>query len=136
MTEVGIPALLAADLRRLADRLYDMGYPVTQVEVAGGAFALMVDRGAGRAAILPSGLAALGDGELERTARALRGLAPSRPMTLLAWGAAPGPTGRTRLRATGVDLALYEPLLDDVLRFQVNRALAPFATAPRSALRA
>jgi hypothetical protein len=137
VTDVRHPALLAADLRRFALRVEGLGYPVAQLEVAGGAHALLVDRGgACRAAILPAGYAALAEGELESTTRALRGLAPSRRLTLLAWGPPPGPTARRRLRDAGIELALYEPLEPGVLRFQVNRALGPGGRPSRRALRA
>jgi hypothetical protein len=135
--EAGMPALLAADLRRLAVRLEGLGYSVAEVEAAGGGRSLLIDRGAaGRAAIIPAGLAGLEDGELQRTTRALRGLAPSRRLTLLAWGPAPGPTARRQLRDAGVELALYEPLETAVLRFQVNRALTPHEPPLRRAQRA
>lgn len=136
MRNVGRPALLAADLRRLAVRLEALGYPVAQAEATGGIHALLVDRGAGRAAILPAGFASLPEGELERTTQALRGLAPSRKLTLLASGPAPGPSARQRLRSAGIELALYEPLDTAVLRFQVNRALIPSAPPKRRAQRA
>jgi len=136
MTQASSPKLLAADLRRLAVRLEGLGYPVTRAEAASGVHALFVDRGAGRAAILPTGFTSLPEGELERTTRALRDLAPSRKLTLLAWGPAPGPSARQRLRSAGIELALYEPLDAGVLRFQVNRALAPSAPPKRRALRA
>lgn len=136
MTNRSSPALLAADLRRLAVRLEGLGYPVARAEAASGAHALLLDRGAGRAAILPAGFASLPEGELERTTQALRGLAPSRKLTLLAWGPVPGPTARQRLRNAGIELALYEPLEAAVLRFQVNRALAPTAPPKRRAQRA
>jgi hypothetical protein len=136
MTNGSRPSLLAADLRRLAVRLEGLGYPVTRAEAASGANALIVDRGAGRAAILPTAFTSLPEGELERTTRALRGLAPSRKLTLLAWGPAPGPTARQRLRSAGIELALYEPLDAAVLRFQVNRALAPSTVPRRRAQRA
>lgn len=136
MNPASSPRLLAANLRRLAVRLEALGYPVARAEAASGIHALFVDRGAGRAAILPAGLAGLPDGELERATDALRRLAPSRKLTLLAWGETPGPSARQRLRAAGVELALYEPLEAAVLRFQVNRALAPHAPPKRRAARA
>lgn len=136
MANLGRPALLSADLRRLAVRLEGLGYPVVHAEAAEGAPALFVDRGAGRAGILPAGLAEVPSGALEDTTRALCGLAPSRKLTLLAWGPAPGPSGRQRLREAGIELALFEPLDTTVLRFQVNRALTPAAAPKRRAARA
>jgi hypothetical protein len=136
MTLAGRPQLLSADLRRLAMRLETMGYPVAHAEAAKGAHALFIDRGAGRAAILPAGLADLPSSALEDTTRALHGLAPSRKLTILAWGAQPGPSARQRLREAGVELALFEPIENGVLRFQVNRALTPATAARRRALRA
>jgi hypothetical protein len=51
-------------------------------------------------------------------------------------GARPGDSVRERLRAAGVELAVWEPWDDGTLRFQVNRALAgrtqgPARGAPR-----
>jgi hypothetical protein len=136
MNAVVRPALFAADFRRLGMRLESMGYPVAHAEASRGTPALFVDRGAGRAAILPAGLADLSGSVLEDTAKALAGLAPSRKLTLLAWGPAPGPSARQRLREAGVELALFEPIDTAVLRFQVNRALTPPSAARRRALRA
>jgi hypothetical protein len=136
MLVTGLPALLEADLRRLATRLDACGYPVAEVGGAAGACALLVDRGgAQRAAILPTALAALEGFDLAAATRALCALAPSRKLTLLAWGSAPEPSARARLRTAGVELALYEPVDVAVLRFQLNRALAP-GDAPRRARRA
>jgi hypothetical protein len=132
-----LPALLRPGLHRLAARLEALGYPVAEAEAAGGGCALLVDRGGDtRAGILPAALGAAPDDLLERTAAALRALAARRGLRLLAWGEAPDAVVRRRLREAGVALALYEPLDEPLLRFQVNRALAPHDAPPRRALRA
>jgi hypothetical protein len=137
MDPLGRPAVLAAALRRLGHRLDAIGYPMADLELASGSCALLVDRGgARRGAILHAGLAALPGTALEATVEALRRLAPSRPLSLLAYGTMPEPSARRRLRQAGIDLALYEPLDAAVLHFQVNRALAPGETPKRLAPRA
>ncbi len=137
MDPLGRHAVLAAGLRRLAARIDALGYPTADLELASGSCALLVDRGgAGRGAVLHAGLATLPGGVLESTIEALRRLAPSRPLTLLAYGTTPELSARRRLRQAGIDLALYEPLELGVLHFQVNRALAPSEPARRLAPRA
>jgi hypothetical protein len=137
MDPFGRHAVLAAALRRLATRLDGLGYPVADLELPSGSCALLVDRGGvGRGAVLHAGLAALPGGLLESTIESLRRLAPSRPLTLLAYGTTPELSVRRRLRQVGIDLALYEPLDAAVLHFQVNRALAPSEPARRLAPRA
>jgi hypothetical protein len=129
-------ASLAADLGQLATRIEAHGYPVAEVAAATGACALVVDRGGDqRAAILPTAIAGSDGIDLTGAIRTLRALAPSRRLTLLAWGAPPEVSGRRRLRTAGVELALFEPLDAAVLLFQLNRALAP-TDAPRKARRA
>ena len=136
MLAPGTRARLAADLSQLAARLDAGGYPVAEVGIATGECALVVDRGGDqRAAIVPTAVAALDGFDLAGAIRTLRALAPSRKLTLLAWGSPPEVSGRRRLRTAGVELALYEPLDAAVLQFQVNRALAP-PGAPRKARRA
>jgi PilZ domain len=136
MDDVARPALWAADLRRLGARLEHFGYPVAEV-ASDGLYSLLVDRGSGsRAAIVHAALAAAGDTSLEAATGRLRALAPSRRLTLLAWGKPPSPSGRRRLGEAGVELNLYEPLGEAVLRFQVNRALAPHPAPKRRAPRA
>ena len=123
-------------LARLARRIETLGHTVAEVETSCGAPALLVDRGAGRAAVLPAELASAPAGLLEQTVAVVRGLAPSRPSTLLAWGPIPERATRQRLRLAGFELALYEPLDAATLHFQVNRALAPRQALPRRAIRA
>jgi hypothetical protein len=126
----------SVDLGPLAQRLEALGYPVAEVEAATGTRALVVDRGGEhRAAILPAAAASLDASDLTGATRSLQALAPSRSLTLLAWGGVPEISGRRRLRTAGVALALYEPLDEAVLHFQLNRALAP-PSAPRRARRA
>jgi hypothetical protein len=117
-----------AALERTLD---EMGYPVARIQNAAGRCALMVDRGgARRAAVIPV------DGGEHDLRSELRELAPNRPLTMLAYGGRPDAAAHRRLSQAGVELGLFEPLDANVLRFQVNRALAPATPPTRSAVRA
>jgi hypothetical protein len=136
MAAPGARRFFGANLGPLARRLEAHGYPVAEVEAASGACALVVDRGGDqRAAILPTAIAGSDWIDLVGAVRTLQSLATSRTLTLLAWGTPPEVSGRRRLRTAGVQLALFEPLDDAVLQFQLNRALAP-CDAPRRSRRA
>ncbi len=63
------------------------------------------------------------DGELKSAIKRLRRCGPSSGLTFLAFGPAPERAERKILRSAGVNLALWEPFDDGVLRFQVNRAI-------------
>ena len=52
------------------------------------------------------------------------------PLECVVVGARPADGARERLRAAGVELAVWEPWDDGTLRFQVNRALAGRAPGP------
>ena len=55
----------------------------------------------------------------------------------IAFGRAPDDERRQEIRAAGIDLALFGRFGRNALRFQINRALSPFASrAPRGELRA
>lgn len=51
----------------------------------------------------------------------------ARRLICLAVGPRPGPDGLARLREAGIELALWNPLDDATLRFQLNRAASAFA---------
>ncbi len=110
------------ELRGLAQRLWDLGYPAAEVETGGGVPAVLVDRGSGRrAAVVPVEVPVRC---LRRALASLAALSPERPLVPIAWGAPPRTGKRRSLRGAGLELALYEPLDPSVLRFQLNRALA------------
>lgn len=136
MAAPGTSRFSGPNLGPLARRLEAHGYPVAEVEAATGACALVVDRGGDqRAAILATAIAGSDWVDLVGAVHTLQSLAPSRTLTLLAWGSPPEVSGRRRLRTAGVQLALFEPLDDALLQFQLNRALAP-CDAPRRSRRA
>ena len=120
-------------LARLEQVLESLGHPVARVESRSGAHALLIDRGDARAAVVCGDIS---ERDAAAEIGALRSLAPSRPLTVLALGPRPDLAARQRLRAAGVDLALDEAMDPHVLRFQINRALAPPDAPPRRATRA
>jgi hypothetical protein len=124
-------------LQRLAPRLEALGFHVVDAETADGARALVVSRNSpARAALVPTDFVGQPEIDLPGLLAMLRGLAPNRALTPVACGRAPTLNDRERLVAAGVALALYEPIDDGGLRFQVNRALAPCGPHSRAALRA
>ena len=78
-----------------------------------------------RVILLPASLAA------ERISRALKGLSRAAPggLRYISFGEAPDRKWRKRLRSAGVNLALWEPYDDAMLRFQLNRAVGEDASA-------
>ena len=61
----------------------------------------------------------------------------SEKLVPIAYGRAPSNERRQELREAGIDLALFGRFGRHALRFQINRALSPWATrAPRGAIRA
>ena len=124
-------------LQRLAPRLEELGFHMVDAETADGARALVVSRnGPARAALVPTDFVGRPEIDLLGLLAILRGLAANRPLTPVACGRAPTLEGRKRLVSAGVALALYEPIDDGGLRFQMNRALAPCGPPSRGAQRA
>jgi hypothetical protein len=60
---------------------------------------------------------------LKKEIKALRKLGPASGLILVSVGKPPTDDERKKLRAAGLQLALWEPYDDGTLRFQVNRAL-------------
>jgi hypothetical protein len=73
------------------------------------------------AAVIPADVGVL---DLRDVLHALRAGGRTGMLPMLACGTRPDPTARDRLRRAGVEHALWFPLDDHLLRFQVNRALA------------
>jgi len=108
-------------IHRLRTRLAQLGYrgvPAKTPEQA--QLVLQMARGSIRAAVVPPELPVV---DLGRTLRFLAAVS-SAPLFFLAAGPAPPRDERTRLRQAGVTYALFEPLHDHELRFQLNRAFA------------
>ena len=125
MAERGTLLVVDAGAERLDDlcgRLRDLGYRALRAKtVDEGLGALADPRFAVGAVLAPPDLPAY---DLERTLRAFRLSEPDAPLPLLAVGPEPECDVRDRLRSAGVEWALWRPIHDHTLRFQVNRALA------------
>jgi hypothetical protein len=106
-------------------------------ETADGTRALVVSRNRpARAALVPTDFVGRPEVDLPGLLAMLGRLAPNRTLTAVACGRAPTLDDRKRLVSAGVTLALYEPIDDGGLRFQMNRALAASGAPPRAARRA
>lgn len=108
MREIGINPIRVADLDEACQQLEEP-WPLVRV------------------LLLPASLAA------ERIARALKGLSRAAPQGLryVSFGEPPDRRWRKRLRAAGVNLALWEPYDDAMLRFQLNRAIGEDSNTSR-----
>jgi len=80
------------------------------------------------AVVMPPDLPAA---DLSGALRVLRERAASGRLPIAVEGRPPNASGLETLRGAGVDLALWEPYDDALLRFQMNRALAAGADGPR-----
>ena len=121
--------VLSARLRRLGCRA------VWTKTTQAARDALLDSRHAFGAAVVPPDLPTA---NLRAALQVLRAPTPESRLQLLVAGARPGIEGRRLLRAAGVDLALWNPIDQHTLQFQINRALARAAEASveRGALRA
>ena len=121
------PSLLIVDvgqepLGQLAMRLAQLGFHALRAKTAEQAFETLQDpRYAVGAVLLPEDLPVF---DLDRALEAFRGSDDDRTPTLVACGVRPDIDRRNRLRTAGADLALWNPVDDHTLRFQLNRALA------------
>lgn len=112
-------------LEPAVQRLRLLGIPALRAKTGGEARAALSDpRAAIGAVMLPPDPPTL---DLPRALRALSTTPGGGRVALLVCGPRPNPEACTRLRAAGATLALWEPLDDHALRFQVNRALAGFS---------
>ncbi len=121
--------LLVARVRRL-------GYRAIQAKSPDGAFEALRDaRFRIAAAIIPPDLPVMRLGD---AIRSMRALAAGRELAILAAGAPPDPETRLALRKGGAQYAIFEPVDQHTLRFQLNRAIAGagIVRGDRSSLRA
>ncbi len=121
------PVLIIGDhdpgLGDLTERIRGLGYRARRIKTAEEALDLAQERGvSARAILIEADLPALDLGRAVATLRAR--LADGRPDAVIA--AAEFPDGETldRLRDAHVTLALWGPVGDHTLRFQINRASA------------
>jgi hypothetical protein len=122
-------------LEPVAQRLRLLGIAALRAKTAAEARAALADpRAAIGAVLIPPDPPTL---DLPRALRVLTRAPDGGVLPPLVCGPRPDPEARVRLREAGAELALWEPLDDHTLRFQVNRALARGApgTVPRRALR-
>lgn len=123
------PGVLLVDgaaqrLAPLAERLQSVGFLGVRAKTPEEALQLVESpRFAFAAALVPADLAVA---DLRGALAALRDRA-SRRLVCVAAGARPDADGLARLRAAGVELSIWNPIDDAVLRFQMNRAVASFA---------
>jgi hypothetical protein len=126
----------SAEMRDLGIRIREMGYRLAPVKTPDQAERLLMERGGEIGAmVIPVDLPAF---DLGAALRFLRRLEPTGELTFVAAGGRPDADGRKLLRQAGVELALWGPVDDHTLRFQVNRALAEsdIVLGNRQALRA
>jgi CheY-like chemotaxis protein len=110
----------------VAARLRSFGYVVLAVGSAGSAARSLAElEGDVHAALVPVEIPGSDAATLVRELRARLGA-----LECLVVGVRPDADARERLRAAGVELAIWEPWDDGTLRFQVNRALAGRAPGP------
>lgn len=122
-------------MRALGVRMRRLGYRVLPCKTPDHAERLLAARRDLAAALIPVALPTF---DLGAALRFLRRQEPSGELTFVATGRRPEPEGRRLLREAGVELALWDPTDDHVLRFQINRALASsqIVLGGRSSLRA
>jgi hypothetical protein len=108
-------------LSNLAERTRRMGYSTLRAKTPLDAIEISQERRNrfGAALIQPELAAA----DLREALAALREGSASPDLVFIAAGTAPAPPARRRLRGAGVDLALWDPVGDHALRFQLNSAM-------------
>jgi len=112
----------SASMRMLVTRLRGLEYPVLPCKTPDHADQLLRRKGgAVGACVIPVDLPTF---DLRAALRFLRRLEPTGELTFVASGQRPEAEGRRLLRRAGVEIALWDPVDDHTLRFQVNRALA------------
>lgn len=125
----------AGSLEPLAIRIRRLGLRVVRGKTSDAAQDILGDpRFAIGAIVIPPDIPTP---DLGRALETLQYQEPDRPLPMLVSGAKPEPDTCDELRGAGVNLALFEPIDDHTLRFQLNRALAEGSgiSAGRRALR-
>jgi hypothetical protein len=125
----------AHPLQELATRARRVGFRVLRAKTPEDAREALRDRrhAIGALVIPPD----LGAPSLALALQAFRDLSPEASLAVLVAGPRPSPGECERLRAAGAELALFDPLDDHTLRFQLNRAVGspPPEAAQRRAVR-
>jgi CheY-like chemotaxis protein len=112
----------ATPLASLAERMRRLGYSVARAKTPLDALDLSQERGCRFAvALVETTLPVV---NLERALSELRARAGEDDLVFIAAGNRPDAERREQLRRADVKLALWEPVGDHALRFQLNRALA------------
>jgi len=115
-------------MQQLSLRLRQMGFHVLRTKTAEQAATALTDtRFVIGSIVVPPDLPAY---DLDLALAAFRSMEASRALPLLTAGRRPDADRRARLRRAGVEQALWHPLDDNTLRFQVNRALAGAGPPP------
>lgn len=106
----------------LTQRIRKMGYRAMRAKTPEEAFAIVEEhRHQVQVALIPPDLAVA---DLRAALESLASRAPKGRLSYLVAGACPNEDALTELREAGLRLALWEPIDDARLRFQVNRALS------------
>lgn len=109
-------------MRRLGARMRRMGYGILPCKTPDHAERVLLSRAGNVAAlVLPVDLPTF---DLGAALRFMRRLEPTGELTFAATGQRPDAESRGLLRAAGIELALWDPMDEHTLRFQINRALA------------
>jgi response regulator RpfG family c-di-GMP phosphodiesterase len=108
----------------LTHRIRKMGYRAMRAKTPEEAFAIVeVHRHQVAVALIPPDLAVA---DLGGALQSLAARAPEGRLSYVVAGACPSAESRGELRAAGLQLALWDPIDDARLRFQINRAIAGF----------
>ena len=108
----------------LTHRIRKMGYRAMRAKTPEEAFAIVEEhRHQVTAALIPPDLAVA---DLGGALESLAARAPQGRLAYVVAGACPSEESLAELRAAGLQLALWDPIDDARLRFQINRALAGF----------
>ena len=114
----------------LTHRIRRMGYRAMRAKTPEEAFAIVEEhRHQVAAALIPPDLAVA---DLGGALDSLAARAPRGRLTYVVAGPCPGEEALAELREAGLRLALWDPIDDARLRFQLNRALAGFVSQERS----
>jgi len=106
----------------LAERANRLGFQIVRCKTVENAIAMRAERGFQfGAALIDSELPAT---ELAGALDTMRTRLEAPELEFIATGERPDASARRRLREGGVELALWHPVSDHELRFQLNRALA------------